>query len=166
MSTGNSHEATLGRIDRAGPAELSELLHIGSGIRGGSEQMGVLLVELLARPMPSPSGPGAHATSAGVAGATLHALLHDPDPQIALLREAKEQAKRWRSEAGMAPEVPTALYYACIAAALARCGESITGLTPEAQREGFGWCLAQSWVTESLKGLIARALGALPGSSR
>lgn len=86
-------------------------------------------------------------------------LFAHPRPPLALLRLVKEFAKAAEAApAGPLPrEVGRVLYYASIAAALARWNERITGLDEAALRQGFEWVQEQPWVDAGTRELIAQA---------
>lgn len=56
------------------------------------------------------------------------------------------------------PPIAHALYYLALAAAHVQ-GWSISSYPIVTQSEGFRWCLAQSWLPEDARGLLAAALG-------
>jgi RNA polymerase sigma-70 factor (ECF subfamily) len=90
-------------------------------------------------------------------------LLHHPNPPAGLLDLAKTFAKENRDdpESPWPREVSTLLYYASIAAALARCGRRITRHDDNTLRQGFEWGCAQPWVDEPTRDLLHAALRAL-----
>jgi hypothetical protein len=86
---------------------------------------------------------------------SFHDLLAHPSPPLELLRLVKDYAKanRRHRTSALPPEVATVLYYACIAAALVRCGKRITTLDDAALAKGFAWVLALGWVEEPVRTL-------------
>jgi hypothetical protein len=60
--------------------------------------------------------------------------------------------------------VAVVVYYACIAAALARCGRRISRAADDALRQGFRWGCERSWVDERTRELLRAALRALGGA--
>ena len=86
-------------------------------------------------------------------------LLAHEHPPLELLDLTKEWAKANcnSSESALPPEVASVLYFACIAAALARSGRRITSLNDAQLRAGFGWAGAQSWVGSELAELFSLA---------
>src|SRR5262249_44217900 len=87
---------------------------------------------ILGRSLEPDAGPSEHHPAA--APASLGELLHLPRPRPELLRRAKAAAK---GQAAGAEKVGTVLYYACIAAALARCGSRISRCDDATLRRGF-----------------------------
>jgi hypothetical protein len=87
-------------------------------------------------------------------------LLYHPNPLPELLELAKEFAKEHRSDAEspLPREVATVLYYASIAAALARCGRRITRHDDATLRKGFLWGCEQPWVDEATRDLLHEGL--------
>ncbi len=90
-------------------------------------------------------------------------LLQHSSPPLTLLKLMKEFAKSSdrAGEAPLPPEIATALYYASIAAALARHGERISRLTPDELHDGLEWGLQQPWLNNPgnpLRDLLAEAL--------
>jgi RNA polymerase sigma-70 factor (ECF subfamily) len=105
---------------------------------------------------------------AGVKGPvpnSLGELLHHPGPPPELLELAKDFAKdnRIDPESPLRREVATVLYYAAIAAALARCGRRITRSDDDTLRRGFQWGCEQSWVDEATRQLLREGLRLLDG---
>jgi hypothetical protein len=91
---------------------------------------------------------------------SLRELLFHSRPPIDLLRLVKDFAKRCAAHprSALPPEVASVIYYASIAAALVRCAVRITELDDAALRHGFEWVLAQPWVDQSTKQVVARAV--------
>jgi hypothetical protein len=92
-------------------------------------------------------------------------LLYHPNPLPELLELAKEFAKEHRADAEspLPREVATVLYYASIAAALARCGRRITRHDDATLRKGFQWGCEQPWVDEATRGLLREGLQQVGG---
>jgi RNA polymerase sigma-70 factor (ECF subfamily) len=135
--------------------ELSRLL----GLPPPPADAAALLRYALAAPVPLDP----EATDPGAAGRrprSLGELLHHPSPLPELLEQAKDFAKENRNdpESPLTREVATVLYYAAIAAALARCGRRITRSDDEALRRGFQWCCKQPWLDEATRGLLDEGL--------
>lgn len=86
-------------------------------------------------------------------------LLFHSRPPVELLAMVKQFAKSNRGvRRGPLPRAAAiVLYYAAIAAALARCGERITSLDDEQLRQGFDWVLARRWVDEQTRALVSTA---------
>ena len=91
-------------------------------------------------------------------------LLQHPHPPLELLRFAKDFAKAHEQSPDdlLPPEMARMLYYAAIAAALARCERRITTLDDVQLRRAFDWALAQPWVDESTKELFVTGRRLLP----
>ena len=105
------------------------------------------------------------AGGAGSEPATFGELLLHPRPPQELLELVKEWAKAAKSppdgdgrEFVVPPEVATVLYFAAIAAALARLGTRITSLDDTAVAKGVKWALDQPWVEERLGGVLRDGL--------
>ena len=86
-------------------------------------------------------------------------LLQHPCPPLELLELTKEWAKANREDADswLPGEIAGWLYYACIAAALARFGRRITSLDDRRLRAAFAWAGAQPWITEDWRVLFSAA---------
>lgn len=95
----------------------------------------------------------------GITLKSFHDLLAHEHPPLELLALTKEWAKANREspESGLPPEVAGVLYYACIAAALARLGRRITSLSDDQLRTGLRWASAQSWLGSDLAELFSQA---------
>jgi RNA polymerase sigma-70 factor (ECF subfamily) len=102
----------------------------------------------------------------GLALRSFGELLHHPEPLPELLELAKEFAKENRNdpESPLSREVATVLYYASIAAALARCGRRITRHDDATLRQGLHWGCMQPWVDEATRCLLRDGLERLGGS--
>jgi hypothetical protein len=96
---------------------------------------------------------------------SLGELLHHPSPPLPLLVFAKDFAKANMNhpESQLPPPVARLLYYASIAAALARRHERISRMPEAALRQGFAWAAGQTWIDELTRALFVAALGCLPG---
>jgi hypothetical protein len=90
---------------------------------------------------------------------TLHQLFCHAQPPLELLRLVKRFAKSCRSdpEHPLPGEIVMLLYYASIAAAQVRLGESISDLTPELLRRGVRWVLSRAWVDTDLREMLSQA---------
>jgi hypothetical protein len=75
------------------------------------------------------------------------------------LRLVKRFAKSCRSDPQhpLPGEIVMLLYYASIAAAQVRLGESISDLTPELLRRGVSWLLSRAWVDTELREMLSQA---------
>ena len=96
---------------------------------------------------------------------SLSALLHDePSPPLELVRRVKVWAKASVNdpEGPLPAPVARVLYYACIAVARVRCGESITDLSAAELSEGLRWSERQTWI-DAATGRLLRD-GLLPKS--
>jgi hypothetical protein len=96
---------------------------------------------------------------------TFGQLLASQHPDLATLRHVKEFAKSCRTDPdrGIPQDIATALYYAAIAAAQLRCGQSISQLSPVELRDGISWALARPWLPEALKHLFQPAERVIQG---
>jgi DNA-directed RNA polymerase specialized sigma24 family protein len=94
---------------------------------------------------------------------SLGELLHHPRPLPELLQLVKNFAKDSRRdpESPLPPAVATVIYFASIAAALARCRERISQQDSASLRQGLQWCCDQAWVDETTRGLLQEGLRAL-----
>ncbi len=90
-------------------------------------------------------------------------LLSHPHPPVDLLVMVKEFAKAncQHPDSAIAPEVARVLYFASIAAGLARCGCCMTNLEQSAQLKGLRWLSEQAWVDDGLRALGKEALASL-----
>jgi len=84
-------------------------------------------------------------------------------PSLALLKGVKEFAKanHEHPESTIPPAVARTLYYASIAAALARHQTRISGLSDQQLREGLDWTRRQEWFDQRLSLLFEEALRCL-----
>ncbi|HEY8749891.1 MAG TPA: hypothetical protein VIM11_18045 [Tepidisphaeraceae bacterium] len=91
-----------------------------------------------------------------------HILLGD-GCNVEDLGRVKEWAKTARNDAesGLPSAVCHVLYYAAIAAASVRCGRRLTSLPRADLKQGFIWALAQAWVPESIRQLLAAMVVAI-----
>jgi hypothetical protein len=91
---------------------------------------------------------------------TVRDLLHQPEPDVHLLRATKDFAKRRRATASTLrrKQAATALYYACIGAALTLRGQTISRLAPHQLRRGLAWTSLQPWAGPQLRRHAAAAL--------
>jgi hypothetical protein len=99
----------------------------------------------------------------GVALRTFRDLLGQPRPPVELLRLVKDVAKLSRQQPhGLVPkDIPTALYYACIATALSKCRTRITTMDNAELEHGLLWLQAQEWLDEETRQTAAAALARL-----
>ena len=74
----------------------------------------------------------------------------------ALLELTKEFAKwnRSRPDSALPLQVATVLYFASVAAALARCGRRLSTLQDSALLDGFEWARTREWVDEPTQRLM------------
>lgn len=159
--------------DQSDPASLARLLEVSNGndVLWRPEELAAILRHQLAAPIEYDlSRMDRHAAqrlkvSADAKGLLLKSfadLFAHPDPPIELLEMTKQFAKANRNDPDRAlpVEISTLLYYACIAAALVRCGKRITGLDDATLSKGFQWGRGQPWVDEATAGLFKKALEA------
>lgn len=97
---------------------------------------------------------------AGAGGATFQDALLNPRPDIDHLRQIKEFAKTSRDDStlGIPAQVCHVLYYAAIAAAEVRTGQSITSLNPDDFSRGLRWALGLPWLPQPFQDLFPQAL--------
>ena len=95
-------------------------------------------------------------------------LFHHPAPLIELLELVKEFAKANvdHPESGLPGEIAAALYYTSIAAALVRLDTRITQLPDADLQTGLRHTLAQSWLDERTRELLAQALARVAGQPK
>ena len=92
--------------------------------------------------------------------ATFRNLFAMEKPPAYLLEEVKNFAKRLRSNGrGAGETLGTVMYYAAIAAALARCDLRISELSSTQLKEGFAWAREQSAGQSELVALFESANG-------
>lgn len=86
-------------------------------------------------------------------------FLH-PHPPLALLEAVKDFAKRATvsRETVLPKAIARMLYYLTIAAALVRCGRSITSLGKKEQLLGLRWALSQEWLEGELRAVIEESI--------
>lgn len=86
-------------------------------------------------------------------------LLQHPSPPVELLVLTKDFAKanRLTRQSALPEKVAGVLYYAAIAAALARCHARISKLTDSQMAKGFSWALGQTWIDEPTRNLLLEA---------
>jgi hypothetical protein len=94
-------------------------------------------------------------------------LLH-PTPPVELLRLAKDFAKvnMDHPDGSLPNEVAAVLYYACIAAALARLDERISQLKDADLERGLRWAKDQPWVDKNIQQLLVQGLDKLSGAGQ
>jgi hypothetical protein len=95
----------------------------------------------------------------------LDLFLHE-SPPVELLSLTKDFAKAnmEHPESSLPNEVAAVLYYAAIAAALARLDERISQLPDPDLRRGMAWAKEQSWVDPQIRQLLAKAISKLSPS--
>lgn len=110
------------------------------------------------------SGITAAARAQGLLVRSMRDLLGHPNPPAELLEMTKRFAKaaREQPDSPIPREIATVVYFASIAAALARCGKRITDLDDSSLRTGFAWACEQTWVDADTRALISEASRLLP----
>lgn len=90
-------------------------------------------------------------------------LLTSPAPplQLLLLTKRFAKARRHASDSGVPAEISKLLYYASIAAARLRTGQSISELADPQLGQGLRWALVQPWVQEPIRPMLERTLAIL-----
>jgi hypothetical protein len=103
------------------------------------------------------------AEAEGLVVKSLADLFLHPHPPLELLRLTKDFAKthQMHPESSLPEEVAQILYYASIAAALARHEMRISQLDNQQLREGFAWASQQAWNDQRLCPLFTEATGRL-----
>jgi DNA-directed RNA polymerase specialized sigma24 family protein len=138
---------------RTNRGALTRLFELPAGLT----DFAALLQRTLTAPLPAGPDQSAAPSSFGD-------LLRCPNPPIDLLERVKDFAKENRvdPESPLPPAVATVLYYACIAAALHRCGQRISSHDDDTLRRGFGWC-DRPWVNDEIRSLFRDGLESLEG---
>ncbi len=87
-------------------------------------------------------------------------LLHHSAPPVELLKLVKDFAKANldHPESGLPTEIASVLYYTSIASALVHLDMWISKLPDADLRRGLDWTLAQTWLDDATKELLAKAL--------
>ena len=100
------------------------------------------------------------ASAHGLLLKSLGELLQHPHPPAALLILTKEYARAnlQHPDSALPREVALVLYFACIAAAMLKCGRRITELEGEALRKGLDWAAGRAWLTDGVRSLLHGAL--------
>jgi hypothetical protein len=125
-------------------------------------QLAAPLAEELSSPICGEDGTNKPLSHLDPSLATFGDLLHHPQPPIELLKLAKAFSKSCRANAELLPpEVSTLIYYAVIMVARLRLGQSITTLDDNSLRQGLQWAIAQIWVDDKTKQLLAEGAAAL-----
>lgn len=104
-------------------------------------------------------------TAQGLLLSSFSDLFNHPAPPVQLLQLAKDFAKANMDhpESGLPPEIAATLYYASIAAALARLDKRISQLPDADLQRGLAMTAKQPWLDEKTKVLLADAMNKLPG---
>jgi hypothetical protein len=91
---------------------------------------------------------------------TLDQLLKNAHPPLELLKLVKRFAKMCRRdrENPLPSEIVMLLYYASIAAALARLDQAISDLGPASLTRGMSWLAEQDWLTDDVRALLREGL--------
>ena len=154
-------------LDMITPGGLSRLLELEKDERWTERDAAAALLQQLDTPLlpDLAAAPGAEPerlvrlTGAEQPPRTFLALLNDPQPAEELLGAVKAWAKHIRDVPAnpLSPGPATVLYYAAIAAAMARLGRCITTLPDTELRGGFAWSRQQRGA-ERLGELFAAAL--------
>jgi len=113
---------------------------------------------------------GASGASLGVAEcfanqqpATLADLFADPQPPIEILEAAKSFSRQQtrRSAEGLPTDISSAVYFASIAAAQVRLGQSITKSDELVLEQGYRSLVGRPWLDNGLRELLTQALAGL-----
>jgi hypothetical protein len=83
-------------------------------------------------------------------------VLHAASPAIESLKRIKDFGKQHRNDPAspLPRDIATVLYFAAIAAALAKCGQRISQLDDASIRAGVEWAVALPWLDESTRALF------------
>lgn len=171
MQPHDSTDAVL----KSDPRRLANVFGLAEGTETcwSNDELRALLAQQLSAPLDFEVGTADPNLTTGLASLsqagvpipkTLGELLGHSRPPLKLLELAKGYAKAAQKNpvCGVPREVATVLYYASIAAALVRCGQSITTLNDKELRQGLAWAVRLSWIDARFKGLLTDALGHLP----
>lgn len=87
---------------------------------------------------------------------TFGEALHAASPAIASLKQIKDFGKQHRNDPAspLPRDIATVLYFAAIAAALAKCGQPISQLDDASIRAGIEWAAALPWLDESTRAML------------
>mgnify|MGYP005834860563 FL=1 len=87
---------------------------------------------------------------------TFGELLAHPRPPVEWLEAVKQFAKTLRAGGGavLPEEIATVIYFAAIAAALARLGRRITSMDDASLRYSLDWALGQPWLDPATRALL------------
>ena len=104
-----------------------------------------------------------HNSEIGSAQPTFADLLLQHNPPMKLLSAVKQFAKLHRKDpkSPLPADVATAIYFACLAAAVLSTQGEISELDDKATLEGFKWCQEQPWMDERIGALVREAIVAL-----
>jgi hypothetical protein len=95
-------------------------------------------------------------------------LFHHPTPIIELLELVKDFAKANldHPDSGLPGEIAAALYFTSIAAAIVRLNARISQLGDVDLQRGFRRTMAQTWLDDPTKELLAQALAKVSGGRK
>ncbi len=122
------------------------------------DELGAILHHQLAAPLVGAAASCSSDTSGVPASAG--ELLHHPNPPLAMLIQLKDFAKSnlERHDPSIPSNVAKVLYCAAIAAALVKCHERITQLSPQELQNTLAWASAQPWLESRLRRLLNAAI--------
>jgi hypothetical protein len=165
---------SAGAVFKSQPKTLATLMSAGAeeGRLWRADELGAIFRHQLAAPMLMDLGgfdPGTAARLKTLSAAqslllkSFSDLFHHPSPPLELLRLTKDFAKANmdQAESTLPAQVAAALYYASIAAALARLDIRISQLKDAELREGLLWARGESWIDSETKQLLDQAAGKL-----
>lgn len=152
------------------PNNLAELLQIEKSSKGewGDQEIEQIMKHQIDAPLPDELGRvypeqtdsiREMAESCDPAIETIGQLLTHPAPPIDLLEKLKEASKAARRDktSAMPVEVPTAIYFASIGAALVKRDELISNLDAPELQKGLAWTGNQDWVDEDVADIARQA---------
>ncbi len=162
-------------LDESASRELARLLSVCGTAEGNWQpgELGDLLRHCLAAPAGEYLVSGGQ--SAGFAadspsewaavGMTLDELFQSVQPPLGLLIAVQQSARRLMEpgRSDLPVVVHRLIYFAAIAAALARHGQRISRSSPEVLRTAWQGLVAESYIDDRLKALFGTALEKLPG---
>ena len=168
-----SEQKNIHAVDESSPRELACLLSVHGTQEGNWQpaELGDMLRHCLTVPASEYlSGQSAEfaadsPSECAVVDMTLGELFQCAHPPLGLLIAVKRRARRLMSPGAsdMPAEVHRLIYFASIAAAMARLGERISRSSPDVLRVTWEWLAAESYADDGLQRLFATALERLSG---
>jgi len=165
-------------IYKSDPRSLADLLALAQGSGGESDEnvLAAVLDDELTKPVrfelcavsgAQAAGARLAASAEGLLVKSLGDLLQHPHPPLELLvlTKAYARANLQHPDGPLPHDVALVLYFACIAAAMVRCGRRITQLGADSLRQGLAWAAGRRWVTGHTQAILQEALALLKEDS-